>query len=133
MILQKLGALLHQCSRTRSMCDGVSLHAAVIKMGGEFDLFLCNHLINMYAKGNNFGAAHQIFDWMPETNLVSWSAMISGYEQAGKPSLALNLFAQLPFQPNEYIYASVIRSCQSLSAISLGKQVLQRVRSQKKV
>ncbi|XP_072990291.1 pentatricopeptide repeat-containing protein At4g33170-like [Typha latifolia] len=123
MILLKLGGLLQQCSKLKSYVNGTSLHAALVKAGGESDLFLCNHLVNLYAKCDEFEAAHQMFDNMPRRNLVSWSAMVSGYDQAGKPSLALSLFAKMEFRPNEYIYASVIRSCARLLAIAQGEQV----------
>ncbi|XP_043697767.1 pentatricopeptide repeat-containing protein At3g53360, mitochondrial-like [Telopea speciosissima] len=123
MIVQSLGFLLHQCSKARTFRHGQSLHAAVIKAGCQADLILSNHVLNMYAKCDGINAARQAFDEMSERNLVSWSAMISGYDQAGEPAMALNLFSVMPIEPNEYIYASVISACASLLALTPGKQV----------
>ncbi|ONK73970.1 uncharacterized protein A4U43_C03F1460 [Asparagus officinalis] len=77
----------------------------------------------MYAKCNNVECARRIFAEMPERNLVSWSALIAGYDQSGRHAMAVDLFAQMKLQPNEYAYASVISSCGSLSALTQGKQV----------
>lgn len=123
MLLQRLGLLLHNCSKAKSVRHGLSLHAVVIKTGLQSDIFLYNHVLNMYAKCGNMGTAHQVFDEMTVRNLVSWSAMISGYDQGGKPLMALNLFSQMQLAPNEFIYASVISACASLRALDLGKQI----------
>ena len=71
---------------------GLSVHAILVKMCLEDDLFMCNHLTNMYAKCNNFESAHRIFDGMHERN-PSWSALIVGYDQAGKHTMVMDLFA----------------------------------------
>ncbi|KAG1366484.1 putative pentatricopeptide repeat-containing protein [Cocos nucifera] len=133
LILKRLGALLQQCSKTKASDHGATIHAVIIKMGLGSDLILSNHLISMYAKCNNFKAAHKVFDEMPKRNLVSWSAIIAGYDQSGKPLMALNIFAGMQLQPNEYVYASVLSACASILALNQGKQVLQRTRNLKKV
>nr|CAD1825202.1 unnamed protein product [Ananas comosus var. bracteatus] len=121
--VEKLGSLLHHCSKLKSLSHGASLHSALIKSGVEHDLFLSNHLLNMYAKCGKLEHAHKMFDEMPRRNLVSFSALISGYDQSGEPLMALNLFSQLEFDPNEYIYGSVLSACATLLALSQGKQV----------
>ncbi|KAK8966722.1 Pentatricopeptide repeat-containing protein [Platanthera guangdongensis] len=123
MILERLGTLLQQCTKIRAAKSGASLHAFLIKVNSDSDVFICNHMINMYAKCNCLRDASQIFDGMPCKNLVSWSALISGYEQSGEALMALNIFSQMHFQPNEFVYASIISACACLTALSQGKQV----------
>ncbi|OAY67782.1 Pentatricopeptide repeat-containing protein, partial [Ananas comosus] len=123
VFVEKLGSLLHHCSKLKSLSHGASLHSALIKSGVEHDLFLSNHLLNMYAKCGKLKHAHKVFDEMPRRNLVSFSALISGYDQSGEPLMALNLFSQLEFVPNEYIYGSVLSACATLLALSQGEQV----------
>lgn len=123
MVLQRLRLLLHQCSKAKVLRQGLSLHAVIFKAGLQPDVFLSNHVLNMYAKCGDMGAAHQVFNEMAEKNLVSWSAMISGYEQASNPSMGLHIFSQMQLQPNEYIFASVFTACGCLSALAQGKQL----------
>ncbi|KAD4179160.1 hypothetical protein R6Q59_022701 [Mikania micrantha] len=119
-----LGSILHQCSRTRSFRHGFSLHAVAIKMGFESNVIISNHVLNMYAKCGKINNARQVFDGMPERNLVSWSAMISGYDQAGRPLKAVELFSQMKVeQANEFVFASAISACASLLTVGVGKKV----------
>lgn len=119
-----LGSILHQCSKTRSFRPGFSLHAAVVKMGFESDVIISNHVLNMYAKCGKIEFARQVFDTMPERNLVSWSAMISGYDQAEKPLKAVGLFARMKVdQANEFVFASAISASASLLAGKIGKHI----------
>jgi pentatricopeptide repeat protein len=39
--------------------------------------------------------ARNVLDGMPERNVVSWTAMISGYSQNGRPEKALELFIKM--------------------------------------
>ncbi|PKA58087.1 Pentatricopeptide repeat-containing protein [Apostasia shenzhenica] len=123
MILERFGILLQQCAKSKSQRLGASLHAFLFKVVSDHDVILCNHLINMYAKCSNLQDAHLLFDIMPDRNLVSWSSLISGYDQAGNPSMSLHIFSQMPLRPNEYVYASISSACGSLLALRQGKQV----------
>ncbi|CAK7345743.1 unnamed protein product [Dovyalis caffra] len=123
MVPELLGSLIHQCSKTKALRQGLPLHAIAIKTATKSDVIVSNHILNMYAKCGKIREARHLFDEMPERNLVSWSAMISGYEQIGEPILALGLFSKLKLVPNEYIYASVISACASLKGLSQGKQI----------
>lgn len=85
-----------------------------------------NHMLNLYAKCGRLNLAHQLFDEMSERNLVTWSALISGYDQAGIPLMGINLFAKMRTElllPNEFIFASVLSSCASLVEPRLGQQI----------
>ncbi|KAK1406958.1 hypothetical protein QVD17_38568 [Tagetes erecta] len=119
-----LGSILHQCSRTRSFRHGFSLHAVAIKMGFESNVKISNHVLNMYAKCGKIDFARQVFDEMSQRNLVTWSSMISGYDQAGRPLNAVELFSRMNVdQANEFVFASVVSACASLFAVNVGKQI----------
>ncbi|XP_071729695.1 pentatricopeptide repeat-containing protein At1g15510, chloroplastic-like [Rutidosis leptorrhynchoides] len=119
-----LGSILHQCSKSKSFQRGFSLHAVAMKLGFVSNLIISNHVLNMYGKCGNIEFARQVFDEMPERNVVSWSAMISGYDQAGKSLKAIELYAQMNFeQANEFVFASAISACASLLAVNVGKRI----------
>ncbi|OMP04839.1 hypothetical protein COLO4_09253 [Corchorus olitorius] len=123
VIPETIGSLLHHCSKTNAFRCGLSLHAALFKAGLKADVLLSNHVLNMYAKCGKLDLARQVFDEMSQKNLVSWSAMISGYDQAGEPSSALDLFSAMPFVPNDYIFSSAISACANLLLIREGRQI----------
>ncbi|KAJ1400629.1 Tetratricopeptide-like helical domain superfamily [Sesbania bispinosa] len=99
------------------------LHGAVLKKGSQSHVIISNQVLNMYAKCVHVSIAREVFDEMFERNIVSWSAMISGYDQCGEHWMALHLFSQMKLLPNEYIFASALSACASLKALMQGKQI----------
>ncbi|XP_066317790.1 pentatricopeptide repeat-containing protein At1g15510, chloroplastic-like [Miscanthus floridulus] len=125
MILRWVVSLILHGATTSSRAHAtIAAHAAATKAGHAADVFLSNHLTVTYARSGLLEAARRVFGEMPRRNLVSWSALISGCAQAGRPDLALELFARMgDVRPNEHVYASVARSCAALQALAAGAQV----------
>lgn len=123
MMANSISSLLHHCSKTKALQQGISLHAAVLKMGIQPDVIVSNHVLNLYTKCGEMILARKVFDEMSERNLVSWSAMISGHHQAGEHLLALELFSQMHLLPNEYIFASAISACAGIQSLVKGQQI----------
>eukprot|EP01018_Ginkgo_biloba_P032222 Gb_18600 [translate_table: standard] len=120
------GSLLKYCAKFRTLEVGKLLHAHTIKTAFEPDVFVTNHLVNMYAKCESLVDAQEVFDKMTERNLVSWTAMISAYEQHGCGEKALKLFyrmGQAGMKSNEFALASVLTACAGLVVKECGKQV----------
>lgn len=67
----------------------------------------------MYCKSGYLDYAQRLFDTMPSRNLVSWTALISGYAQRGKGDDCFSLFSDMlvHYRPNEFAFASVLSSC----------------------
>ncbi|XP_071729719.1 pentatricopeptide repeat-containing protein At4g33170 [Rutidosis leptorrhynchoides] len=59
---------------------GKSIHALTITHGHTAsDRFLANNLINMYSKCGHLCFARQLFDVMPERDLVTWNSILAAY------------------------------------------------------
>eukprot|EP01018_Ginkgo_biloba_P022100 Gb_10157 [translate_table: standard] len=118
--------LLQGCIDMKALTGGKRVHAHMLNSGFEIDVFSMNNLVNMYARCGSVTDARQVFDRMPERNVVSWTAMITGYAQQGHSEEALNLFYQMSMSgttSNQFTFAIVIRACTSLAAVKSGKQV----------
>ncbi|KAL4197575.1 hypothetical protein AMTRI_Chr04g251820 [Amborella trichopoda] len=127
MDIQELTRVVHQCAKTGTLRQGMTLHALVTK-STPLLTFLCNHLLNMYSKLNNnsnlpLSQAHQLFDQMPDPNLISWSTLISAYSHSLNPSTSLSLFSNLPFTPNEYVYGATLGASARLLDAQFGRQI----------
>ncbi|XP_077233453.1 pentatricopeptide repeat-containing protein At2g33680-like [Tasmannia lanceolata] len=125
----ELGALLSTCSKLRLHNIGRSIHAEILKRDGwHSDPYLQNHVMNFYAKCKRMVCAHQVFDEMPKRNTVTWTALISGYDQCGRGDRALDLFSLMISQdpdsiPNEFTYASAVSACTKQECLARGMQV----------
>ncbi|GLT29500.1 hypothetical protein SLA2020_043630 [Shorea laevis] len=118
--------LLSKCNSTKSLTPGMQIHSHVIQFGLTKDPKIRNHLINLYAKCRVFGYAWNLVDESPEPDLVSWSALISGYAQNGLCKEAILAFLELHFlglKCNEFTFPSVLKACTATKDLELGKQV----------
>eukprot|EP01018_Ginkgo_biloba_P034625 Gb_37253 [translate_table: standard] len=72
------------------------VHEEIIKSGLQFNVFVGNALVDVYAKAGNVENARDLFDKMPQRNVVSWNSMIAGYAQKGQVDEAMKLFQKMP-------------------------------------
>ena len=65
--------------------------------------FIHNTILNMYAKCGALDDARKLSNKMPSKDMVTWTALISGYSQNDRAEDALVLFPQMlhfGLQPN---------------------------------
>ncbi|XP_077240290.1 putative pentatricopeptide repeat-containing protein At3g15130 [Tasmannia lanceolata] len=123
---QRIAKALRNCSKEVILDHGIRLHAALVKMGFEFDLILNNDLIDMYGKCGRTDISRLIFDRMPEKNVVSWTALMGGYLQQGNSKETLFLFSQMGFygiKPNEFTLSTNLKACSLIGILEYGKQI----------
>ncbi|KAM7524555.1 hypothetical protein LguiA_014457 [Lonicera macranthoides] len=123
---QDYNTLLNVCVKERNIRGGQRVHTHMIKTHYEPPVYLRTRLIVLYVKCEFLGDARNVFDEMPETNVVSWTAMMSGYSQQGYASEALNLFVQMlrsGTEPNEFTFATIFTSCTGDLGFDHGRQI----------
>ncbi|XP_044508059.1 pentatricopeptide repeat-containing protein At4g33990-like [Mangifera indica] len=90
-----VASILSVCAQSGDIVTGMLIHLYVIKHGLEFNLFVSNALINMYAKYGDLEQARKVFDNMMVRNTVSWNSIISAYEQNNDPITACGFFNKM--------------------------------------
>ena len=108
---------------TSPMISPSQVHADAIKTGCENFNSVGTALIKSYSDPNS---AFQVFSGIKNKDLVSWSAMITAFAQAGDSISAVKLFSEMTTlgeYPNEFTLSSLIHSCAAPSASTdQGKQ-----------
>ncbi|MED6148726.1 hypothetical protein PIB30_055587 [Stylosanthes scabra] len=103
------------------------IHAHILVLGFQHDLFLVNTLLHAYSKLKFINDAQKLFDIMPHRNLVTWASMVSMYTQHGYSVEALLLFCRFRRscceESNGYILASVVKACSHLGSLGQALQV----------
>ncbi|XP_057837544.2 pentatricopeptide repeat-containing protein At2g13600 [Cryptomeria japonica] len=89
-------SVLPACANLGDLELGKELHHEIIRRGFQFDVFVGNALVDMYAKCGSLEDARDVFDKMTQRDLVSWNAMVSGYARNGHVDEALKLFEEMP-------------------------------------
>ncbi|PQP99884.1 pentatricopeptide repeat-containing protein [Prunus yedoensis var. nudiflora] len=113
--LNRIALALRQCGRVCPLNHGKSFHCQLIKLGVSNDVFLANNLISMYVGFPCLEDARKVFDEMPDKNVVTWTTMVSGYTNCGKPEKAVRLYTQMlesdSETPNGFMYSTVLKAC----------------------
>lgn len=141
---------LFACANMDDVEMGKQIHSLAIKTRYQFNSFVGNGLISMYAKCKTtdmsqasrikrvrdtvswvseswmLDDAGKAFDQMPNWDVVSWSAIISAQEQAGQGDIAFKLFLEMlsrGLKPNQSTITSLLSACGYLGATKLGEQI----------
>lgn len=82
--------------------------------------FLLNILLNMFVRFGLHGEADELFDKMPERNVVSWTTLIAVYANTERSDRALELMTLMlreGVEPNGHTYSAVLKACGCLSKL----------------
>ncbi|CAN5963008.1 unnamed protein product [Sphagnum jensenii] len=84
--------VIKACAGLGRLEDGRLVHKQLIQSGYKSNVFVCNSLVDMYAKCGSIEEAWSVFEKMPSRNVVTWTAMILGHVQCWQGQKALELF-----------------------------------------
>ncbi|XP_057843036.1 pentatricopeptide repeat-containing protein At4g02750 [Cryptomeria japonica] len=89
-------SILPACAKIGALKLGIDIHQTIMERGFLSDVVVVSALIDMYAKCGIIQKARELFDKMPQRNVVTWNAMIAGCTQNGFLDDALELFNKMP-------------------------------------
>ncbi|MQL90377.1 hypothetical protein Taro_022967 [Colocasia esculenta] len=121
-----LASILTACNGPSGLEKGRQIHSLLLKSNLECHVFVGSSLLDMYAKSGEIHEARSIFDGLPERDVVSFTAIISGCAQQGYDKEAVELFRQYHeegMETNCVTFASLLTALSSLSALEYGRQV----------
>ncbi|KAG8381157.1 hypothetical protein BUALT_Bualt06G0093200 [Buddleja alternifolia] len=124
-------SVLSACSELGLLSMGQQLHSWVVKYGLCLDVCVGCSLVDMYAKcavDGSLNDSRKAFDRMPEHNVMSWTAIITGYVQnGGSNNEAIDLYCRMITQgrvkPNHFTFAGLLKACGNLFNPRLGEQI----------
>lgn len=125
-----MSSMISACTELGSVRLGLQLHSLALRMGLASDACVSCGLVDMYAKSNIGQAmdyANKVFERMPKNDVISWTALISGYVQSGvQENKVMALFGEMlneSIKPNHITYSSILKSYASISDHDSGRQV----------
>ncbi|XP_057873023.2 pentatricopeptide repeat-containing protein At4g30700-like [Cryptomeria japonica] len=116
-------SVLPACAKMGALEQGMDIHQSIMEGGFFTDIIVGNALIDMYAKCGSIDKAHELFDRMPQRDVISWTAMIAGYAQNGFVEEALQTFMQMQsacVKPNSTTFACVLCACSYAGLVDEG-------------
>ncbi|CAN6471900.1 unnamed protein product [Victoria cruziana] len=119
-------SLLQECVDLKDFKSGKRVHAHMVAVGFNSDEYLRTKLLILYSKCGDLFTAHQLFERMPDRNLVAWNSLSSGYVESGRHEEALGLYAGLRSEgvaPDQFTFASMLKACAASAKLEQGRWV----------
>ncbi|KAF7836464.1 pentatricopeptide repeat-containing protein [Senna tora] len=121
---------LSVCAKLKNVEYGRFVHCWVIKRGFEPISFCQGALIDLYAKCNCLRDARRVFDGAVQLDIVSWTAIISGYAQVGLLEEAIKMFEKMQkagFHMDQVVCITVINACMSLGRVDDACELFEQI------
>lgn len=118
--------ILKQCDSNVRLEQGKQIHGHIVQNGVEWDSFVGNALVDMYAKCGSLNDAHTVFEKLPKQDVVTWSALIGGYAEHEHSLKALQLYEfmqQVGPEPDPVTFLCVLKACSNIACLDQGKHI----------
>ncbi|KAJ4823171.1 ubiquitin-specific protease [Turnera subulata] len=117
--------VLHVCACNGSLDKGREVHDYVRKNDMQSNIYVCNALMDMYAKCGSMEEANSVFLGMHVKDIISWNTMIGGYSKNNLPNEAFSLFGAMlqELEPDSTTMACILPACASLAALDKGREI----------
>ena len=112
-----LSSVLLACANLCSLEVGKMVHAKIVKLGIEHNIFMGTALSDMYAKSGDLDSSKRIFYQMPEKNSITWTAMVQGLAENGFAKDSILLFENMMaygISPNEHTFLAILFACSTV-------------------
>lgn len=106
--------IVRVCTRLASLEHAKQAHASLVRNGFGLDVVANTALVDFYSKWGRIEDAQNVFERMPQKNVISWNALISGYGNHGRGVEAVELFERMVREqmvPNHVTFLAVLSAC----------------------
>ncbi|KAJ9560683.1 hypothetical protein OSB04_005843 [Centaurea solstitialis] len=121
--LRTMTSVISACEFSGDERLGKAVHGYATKHDFGKDVSISNSLIQLYSSVGAWEEAENVFTRIVSKDVVSWTSMISGYENNGLPEKAVEVYEKMEIEgvlPDEITIASVLSACASLGRLDLG-------------
>lgn len=115
-----VSGVLVGCAQLEDDEIGALVHGLSVKYGICDDVVVGTSLVDMYAKCSKVEESRRVFDQIPERNVITWTAMVTGYAHNELPLEALILFIEM----RRYGFDSNYVTCNGLLSSFYGRENL---------
>ncbi|KAL8473183.1 hypothetical protein ACS0TY_030128 [Phlomoides rotata] len=115
--------VIKACTASRDVWFGNAMHCVVLKTGFGDNLVVGTALLSFYSRVSEIGNARKMIDEIPQPDLVTWNALISGYSVNAFDYEALQVFQNLRVmgvKPNASTLTSLLPLCSRLGFNGVG-------------
>ncbi|KAF2307901.1 hypothetical protein GH714_033272 [Hevea brasiliensis] len=118
--------IINTCNGDLGIEEGKQLQGLAFKYGVLNETSVGNAIITMYGKNGMAKAAKRMFSVITERNVISWTALVSGYSSSGYGKKAVDAFMELHYlgvNVDSSLLTIVLDCCSEYSFLELGLQI----------
>ncbi|KAG2627233.1 hypothetical protein PVAP13_3KG122513 [Panicum virgatum] len=125
-------AVLPACAQLGALELGRWIYAYCNRHGMLRKTYICNALMEMYAKCGCIDEVLQLFHGMPEKDVISWSTAIGGLAAHGRAREAVRLFEAMDgegrVRPNGITFVGLLSACSHAGLLDEGLRYFDRMK-----
>ncbi|XVE81688.1 hypothetical protein DITRI_Ditri15bG0085500 [Diplodiscus trichospermus] len=126
-----LVALIGACADVGALSQGIWAHVYLLKYSIKLNYYVGTALIDMYSRCGCLDLAYQLFDQLPERDILCYNAMIGGFAIHGYGHRALQLYEQMKFQglvPDDVTFIVTICACSHVGLVEEGRKIFESIK-----
>ncbi|KAH6771431.1 Tetratricopeptide repeat superfamily protein [Perilla frutescens var. hirtella] len=115
--------VLAACARLGVLDFGKWLHKYVEDNGYKGNVYVCNGLVDMYAKCGLVECAIDVFESMDKKDLISWNTIINALAVHGHGADALSIFSKMKNageEPDGITFIGILCACSHMGLVEAG-------------
>lgn len=120
-------AILTACNRFLELKLGFQIHGLAIKMGCLSSIFVSNALMGLYGKCGCLEFLLQVFDEMPQRDIVSWNTVISSVVKESLHDSAFELLRDMQridgFRVDKFTVSTILAASTASPAAVAGREI----------
>ncbi|KAH7387961.1 hypothetical protein KP509_16G050700 [Ceratopteris richardii] len=118
---------LKACGITKAVQEGLCIHVEIERQGlMDTHPHIGTGLVDMYCKCELLGKAQEVFINLQTRDVVSWTALITGYVERGDSLQAILCFDQMQQEgivPNGITFVGVLKACAAVGDAQKGQDI----------
>jgi pentatricopeptide repeat protein len=121
-------SVISACANIRSLDKARWIHYFVGNHRFCKILSISNALIDMFSKCGSLELAFNMFNAMPQRNVITWTSMIAAFAMHGDGRSALNLFGQMKsegIEPNGVTFLCLLYACGHAGLVDEGRSLFE--------
>ncbi|CAK9155693.1 unnamed protein product [Ilex paraguariensis] len=124
-------SILSACAQLGSVEAGEHIGSYVEGLGLDSNAYVATALLVMYSKCGNIGKARQVFERMPQKDVVAWNSMIMGLAINGFAEDAIAIYdkmRKIEVKPDDITFVGLLTACVHAGLLELGLEFFRTMR-----
>ncbi|CAO2046906.1 unnamed protein product [Urochloa humidicola] len=127
-----MASVLPAYAEFADLVQAKNIHCFLLTLGFLGSSEIATGLINVYAKAGNLEVTWELFQCLPEKDVVAWTTIIAGYGMHGHARTAILLYdkmVDMGVKPNNITMTSLLYSCSHAGMIDEGLRLFDGMRN----